>query len=185
MKKILLVEPDYNNKYPPIGLMKISTYHKNKGDYVEFFKGYPPYNAIIEADRIYVTSLFTFYYDKTVETIEYIRQFYPDSRIHLGGIAATIMYSRFRERFPHICIECGQLISSSKIGYDDNTNIDSLPLDYDILDDIAYKYPAAGNFFAYTTRGCTNKCKFCAVPILEPDFKETNNLVEQITHARL
>ena len=43
MENILLVEPDYNNKYPPIGLMKIATYHKNKGDYVEFYKGKAPF----------------------------------------------------------------------------------------------------------------------------------------------
>ena len=39
MSKILLIEPNYKNKYPPIGLMKISTYHKNKGDSVQFYKG--------------------------------------------------------------------------------------------------------------------------------------------------
>lgn len=184
MESILLVEPDYKNKYPPIGLMKISTYHKGKGDHVEFYKGKPPYNSIINADRIYITSLFTFYFDEVVEVIDHIRKFYPDDRIHLGGIVATIMHSRFREMYPRICIESGQLTSSSKIGYDDDVNIDSLPLDYDILDDIDYRYPASGNFFAYTTRGCCNKCKFCAVPLLEPEFYETNNLIEQITYTR-
>ena len=39
MEKILLVEPDYKNKFPPIGLMKIASYHRWKKDYVEFYKG--------------------------------------------------------------------------------------------------------------------------------------------------
>ena len=37
--KILLIEPNYSNKYPPIGLMKLSTYHKNLGHEVVFYKG--------------------------------------------------------------------------------------------------------------------------------------------------
>jgi hypothetical protein len=39
-KKVLLIEPDYANKFPPIGLMKISTYYKNRGGWdVTFYKG--------------------------------------------------------------------------------------------------------------------------------------------------
>jgi len=38
-RNILLVEPNYANKYPPIGLMKIATYHRMLGDKVRFFKG--------------------------------------------------------------------------------------------------------------------------------------------------
>ena len=37
MKSILLIEPPYRNKYPPIGLMKIATYHKMLGDEVTFY----------------------------------------------------------------------------------------------------------------------------------------------------
>ena len=38
-REILLIEPNYRNKYPPMGLMKISTYYKELGDNVTFFKG--------------------------------------------------------------------------------------------------------------------------------------------------
>lgn len=39
MRHILLVEPAYKNKFPPLGLMKLSTYHKLRGDYIQFVKG--------------------------------------------------------------------------------------------------------------------------------------------------
>ena len=40
MKKVLLIEPNYANKFPPVGLMKLATYYRNLGDWeVVFFKG--------------------------------------------------------------------------------------------------------------------------------------------------
>ena len=38
-RKVLLVEPNYKNKYPPMGLMKLATYYRQSGDDVRFFKG--------------------------------------------------------------------------------------------------------------------------------------------------
>lgn len=38
-RKVLLVEPNYKNKYPPMGLMKLATYFRDSGDDVRFFKG--------------------------------------------------------------------------------------------------------------------------------------------------
>ena len=33
------VIPNYNNKYPPMGLMKLATYYRMVGDDVRFYKG--------------------------------------------------------------------------------------------------------------------------------------------------
>ena len=38
-RKILLLEPNYKNKYPPMPLMKPATYFRNRGDDVRFFQG--------------------------------------------------------------------------------------------------------------------------------------------------
>lgn len=186
MERILLVEPDYSNKYPPIGLMKIATYYKNKGDYVEFYKGKAPFTTISKMDKIFITSLFTFYYDITVETIKHYLNYKNKNDVYIGGIAVTLMKERFSKDtgLDSANILCGQLSDSDVLGYSDHVNIDVLPLDYDILDDITYKYPAGDNFFVYATRGCPRKCKFCAVRILEPQFYDTNNLMCQINYIR-
>lgn len=180
---ILLVEPNYKNKYPPMGLMKLSTYHKNCGDKVVFFKGimeeekFKKYNF----DRVYITTLFTFYYNITVKTIKKYQKLITPSKIYIGGIMASLMKEELEKDIGDKSkILTGLLTNDSILGFEKNLNIDILPLDYGILDEIEYKYPSGDNYLSYTSRGCTNKCKFCAVPILEPDFYLTNNLKNQI-----
>lgn len=181
--KILLVEPNYKNKYPPMGLMKISTYHKLRGDDVIFYKGIMPEDEFRKSDfdRVYITSLFTFYFTQTVKTVKEYSKLITGSDIFVGGIMASLMTERLRESIDdEITILTGLLDDSSVLRLNDSTNIDVLPLDYSILDDVTYKYPAGDNYFSYISRGCTNKCKFCAVPILEPQFCMTNNIIGQI-----
>ena len=180
MERILLVEPNYNNKYPPIGLMKISTYYKSKGDYVQFHKGLLPRNVVQAFDRVYVTTLFTFDFGICVDAIRYYVEIVGIDKVYVGGIASTIMPKRFETAVPGIQLLIGQLTSSNMLGYSDNVNIDILELDYDMLWDIAYEYPASDSYFIYTSRGCPRKCSFCAVKTLEPIFYECENIREQI-----
>lgn len=185
--KILLVEPNYKNKYPPMGLMKISTYHKNRGDEVTFFKGGMDSKQFLEEqyDRVYITSLFTFYYNQTVKTIQSYEKLISPEKIYIGGIMVSLMKDRIKNDInDRVTILTGLLTDSHVLGLDDSVNVDILPLDYAILDDIVYKYPAGDNYFAYISRGCTNKCSFCAVPILEPEFCMTNNIIHQVKTIR-
>lgn len=181
--KVLLVEPDYKNKYPPMGLMKISTYHKMLGDEIRFVKGIDSSVDNEVWDRIYVTTLFTFDFDISVKTIKYYMHLVNNiDALYVGGIMASLMPDKIVEKtgIKRSHILTGLFTDTAVVGDDNDINIDQLPLDYDILEEIEYKYPAGDNYFAYTTRGCPNHCSFCAVPILEPNFQVTNNIVDQI-----
>lgn len=181
--KVLLVEPNYKNKYPPMGLMKISTYHKMLGDEVHFIKGTNPSTDAEVWDRIYVTTLFTFDFAISVETINHYRLLTDNVDVlYVGGIMASLMPDKIIDAtgIDRSHILTGLFTDTSVVGDNNDINVDQLPLDYDILEEINYKYPAGDNYFAYTTRGCPNHCSFCAVPILEPGFQITNNIVEQI-----
>lgn len=254
-RQILLVEPNYKNKYPPIGLMKISTYYKNLGDNVTFFKGnlldlvlndtyemlleqlyanddsifwevYKPQicqyirkgtqsvlddipgyetNPIIKElfkyyrqffyrkdyfkpefrkyDRVGITTLFTFYWNITIETINFAKQLCKDEKdVMVGGVMASILPERVKEAtgiLPHV----GTLDTPGQLDEGNDMVIDTLPLDYSILDEIDYQYPASNAYYAYMTRGCVNKCKFCAVPKLEPVYKEYLPVSEQVRIA--
>jgi len=181
--RILLVEPNYKNKYPPMGLMKISTYHKMLGHEVRFVKGFDPEVNKEVWDRIYVTTLFTFDFDIDVETINHYKLLVNNiNDLYVGGIMASLMPDRIvaATGIERSHILTGLFTDTSVVGDDNDINVDELPLDYDILEQVDYKYPAGDNYFAYTTRGCPNHCSFCAVPILEPHFHVTNNIIDQI-----
>jgi len=250
-RKILLVEPNYKNKYPPMGLMKISTYYKNLGDKVTFFKGdlrelvledtyedlleqfYANCNAIIwekykpaicnylkkgstesfneiplsgenpiicellkyyrkyyynkeyfrpenrKWDRVGITTLFTFYWDLTIETINFVKQLCKNEKdVMIGGVMSSILPYRV-EAATGILPFIGTL-NKTGILDDNDMIIDNLPLDYSILEEIDYEYPAKDGYMAYMTRGCINRCKFCAVPKLEPEYESFIPLSQQI-----
>ena len=183
MADILLLEPGYANKYPPIGLMKISYFHRYiHHDYVRFAKGTLPeaFNGK-KWDRVYVTTLFTFEWEKTKETIEYAYSVVKDeNEVYTGGILASLMPELIESTFPKIKNNTGLLNKKGTLGLDREEEVDTLPHDYSILDDVNYKYPAHDAYFTYMTRGCGMKCQFCAVQTLEPSYYPYISIKETI-----
>lgn len=185
MKNILLIEPDYKNKYPPLGLMKISTYHKQKGDKVVFCKGCSTELKGQIWDRIYISTLFTFYWNKIIKTIKfYSRSIKHPSNIFVGGVMATLMKKEIQNEINVTIIE-GLLNEKGKLGYKDDNNIDCILPDYSIIDRksnrfLEYSYPTNDSYIVYATRGCIRKCKFCAVPIIEPHFTNSISIAKQV-----
>lgn len=185
MADILLLEPGYSNKYPPIGLMKISYFHKYiHHDYVRFAKGeLPAAFKDKKWDRVYVTTLFTFEWERTKKAIEYALTVVKDpTQVYTGGILATLMPELIAENFPTVKNNTGLLNKKGTLGLEHEECIDTMTLDYGILDDIAdqYVYPAHDAYFTYMTRGCGMKCQFCAVQTLEPEYIPFISITESI-----
>lgn len=244
-RKILLIEPNYKNKYPPMGLMKLATYFRRCNDDVRFYKGdlrtfaarllceefYSEINDVLlgrffpklteyiktgkyayldeipdfrgseyeekiklyrqrfvrkdyaQFDIVGVTTLFTFYWKQTVSTINDAKKFCkPNGRMLVGGIASSIlpdqMYKDTGIR-PHQ----GLLDKPGDIDEGNTDIIDELPLDYSILEEIDYQYPANNAYFGYMTRGCIRKCSFCAVSRLEPHYKKYISIKRQLEYV--
>ncbi|MBQ6773863.1 MAG: hypothetical protein IJP48_07370 [Synergistaceae bacterium] len=243
-RKVLLLEPPYKNKYPPLGLMKLASYFRICGDDVRFFKGsmrdlaldlfleeffadinnksfgryinnfreyiktgrtalldsIPDFydlrreNTIInyrkrfrfhdfpKFDIIAVTTLFTFCWKEITETINDSKNFIaPSGRLLIGGIAASLVPD---ELYHDTGIKpiTGLLDKPGIIDSDRPEIIDNMTPDYSILDEIDYVYPSSDSYFAYTTRGCIRHCKFCAVPVLEPEYKDFIRISDNINY---
>lgn len=201
-KNILLVEPGYRNKYPPLGLMKIAQYHgpNGKKDHVTFVKGEDKSASSQFWDRIYVTTLFSFEWDRIARSIDYAIELAngQTDRVFVGGIAASLMHERFCAeakwsgvRFIQGLLdkspaESLQLDEFSEELYSDDQGgkpIEELTPDYGILDQIDYEYPVNDAYFVYASRGCIRTCKFCGVPKLEGSQRDTysvTNIVQEI-----
>ena len=185
MADILLIEPNYKNKYPPLGLMKISYFHKHiHHDYVRFAKGRLPEELDNKKwDRVYVTTLFTFEWEETKKSIEYALKVVKDTgRVYIGGIMSTLMPELFAEHFPTVINNIGLLDKKGTLGLEKEECIDRLPPDYSMLEDIKsqYVYPWNDGYFLYMTRGCGMKCQFCAVQTLEPNYVPYISIKEQV-----
>lgn len=88
--RVLLVEPDYRTKFPPLGLLKLASYHKNRGDEVSFVRGVQKDGG--HWDRVYISTLFSFYHQKVVDTILHYKWSLGDdiNRIFVGGAYASM-----------------------------------------------------------------------------------------------
>lgn len=194
-KKILLIEPGYKNKYPPLGLMKIAQYHgpHGKRDHVKFIKGEDKSVLGTAWDRIYVTTLFSFEYQRIERSIDFALTAANGqaNKVFVGGIAASLMNDRFKSvakwhgiRFIKGLLSAPpanalQLDDFSEELYSDDqlgTAIEDLVPDYGILDQIDFRYAVRDAYFAYTSRGCIRKCGFCGVPKLEGMQRDTQSL---------
>jgi len=167
-KNILLVEPAYSNPYPPLGLLKISTWHRRKGDDVQLIKdmSYAPFKRLKNHyDILYITSLFTYQARYVIEAVNYYQNKFPKSQIRIGGIMATLIPGYIKDRTglqPHIGLFW---------------DAENCPPDYSWYPELPYS-------ISFTTRGCPRKCLFCAVRKHEPEFYVKENWPEDIDLAK-
>ncbi len=169
---ILLVQPNFpkanksknHSDFLPFGLLKLATYYRNKDYDVELVFG--EQEPGLDPDKILITSLFTYWSRYVQESARYYRLFYPDAKIIVGGIYASLM--------PEHCKEytgCNEVFVGVHKGAEKcEPAYDLVDVDYQIL---------------HTTRGCVRECPFCGTWKIEPEFTYKKSIKKELVKNKV
>lgn len=133
--KIGLIDADSHN-FPNLALMKISAWHKQNGDEVEW--AFP----MTYYDKVYFSKVFGEEYSKMPEIVHYINA----KEVVYGGTGLAIS------------IENGKEVYSKEKDIDLPKEIEHIYPDY-----LLYPELTQNTAFGFLTRGCPNNCSFCLV----------------------
>jgi len=175
MSNILLVRPSYpdarNSIYRiPIGLLKLSSFHKEKGDTVKYVEGYY-FSEDFLPDIIYITGIFTYWSQYTIDSINYYKKKYPLSKVIVGGIYPSISPEHVKTNSFVDEVVVGVIPEVEKYYPDYNL----LPTDVPEINDTQ---------IIWASRGCRRKCEWCYVHVIEPEvyFKDVDDIKKEILH---
>jgi len=162
-KHVVLVEPNYYTQFPPLGLLKLSSYHKLKGDTTELTRGVQVPEK--KPDLIYVTSLFTWAWKSVWDAVAFCKRNYPGVEVWLGGLYASLLPDHAKlSGADHVYVG---LFSEAE---------DLMP-DYDLV-------PKWDGSLIFSSRGCIQDCRFCAVPILEGKMNSIRHSIRQLIYPK-
>ena len=158
---ILLVEPAYYTRYPPLGLLKLASYHRVEGDSVELIRGcsFPDRKP----DKVYVTSLFTWGWKEVWEAVRYYKGLFPIAEICLGGIYASLIP------------EHAKLSGADYVHVGLFQEAEDLMPAYNLL-------PQWHWSIMFASRGYPNHCPYCAVPRLEGELHALKSNVKPFVY---
>jgi len=160
--RILLVEPNYYSRYPPLGLLKLSAFHKSRKDATQLVRGL---QKVEKPDIIYVTSLFTWAWKPVHEAVRFYKTLFPDAEVWLGGLYASLL--------PKHAASSG----ADRIHEGIFKEAEDVMPDYDLV-------PQWDGSIIFSSRGCVNHCGFCAVPRLEGPLNSVKHSIKHLVWPR-
>jgi len=209
--KILMITPSFEDEHRaagimsdshyPLGLAYLEAYLRQRGHQVKilFLNDFPYVNcALISAHHIetmkpdYVfIQMLTQNRVMGYKLIEYLNLTYPDIRIVIGGVHASVMGEQILAKYPFIMVVRGEgeLVSERILNghWQPGTimegeafeNLDELPFPNHRL----FWNSARSTACLLTSRGCSFRCSFCVLDSIsrrKVRFRSPKNVVDEI-----
>jgi hypothetical protein len=174
--KVLLVEPDFpipsksrnHSHFLPVGLLKIGSYHKQRGDTVKISRGH--HHCGFTPDKVLITSLFTYWSRAVHDAAAFYHKAYPDAKISIGGIYASLMPEHCKRKSPFATVTRGLYRGGAA---------EKVPIDYALLPEpVDYQV-------VHLSRGCPRHCAFCGTWRIEPEFTVCRSVLPVVQKRRL
>lgn len=183
--KYLLIEPKLASVGRNIALMKWAKWFEINGHIYQYVRGMV--KPDIEPDIMMMSCIFSYYSKKYEQTINHYLKMFPKAKMIVGGVFPTLQPKWFEEKWradnPFFASEARVEIYCGL-----HPDIEPLAPKFNVVvkdeDDgkqyaprtIEKKEATKKTVVLYSSRGCTNKCGYCAVPILEGDMKSFKSI---------
>lgn len=188
---ILFVEPEFprasksknHNKFMPIGLLKLASYHRKKGDSICIVRGQVPKEEIYFEhlngstsknkipSQIFITSYFTYWSKYVKVSVQYYRKLFPRAKTVVGGIYASLMPEH-----------CKKYTGCDEVFVGIHEKAELTPISFRYLE----KYYGSVDYqIIHTSRGCIRRCEFCGVYKIEPKFTYKKSIGNEIQKKKI
>jgi len=171
--KYLLLEPKIKAVAPNIALMKFARWCELHDHDYQYVRGIVSPN--ITPDVILMSCVFSYHSKLYENTINHYLQLFPDAKITVGGVFPSLNAQWFKKWNGAVTVHKGLC-----------PEIEDVPPKYDVnvQSEDENPYPR-DKIVLYASRGCPNKCRFCAVPKLEGAIKPFKSISGMLNAANM
>jgi len=174
--KYLIVEPKVKAIAPNIALMKWARWCELEGYEYQYIRGMV--KPTIIPDIILMSCIFSYYSKKYEKTIDYYRNLFPNAKFIVGGVFPTLnpkWFSKWQNPFmDDFQTHCGIHPDIENL-----VPLYNVPITHEKKEDYS-----RNKIVLYASRGCVNKCGYCAVPKLEGDMKSFASIQKYLIAAK-